>query len=142
MFRKAIFIITLFALFASCKVQWVPDYNAEMEAQISAGAKMTDKLYLDLLDTTVAKRAYSNYSGRYTDIESEINSILLKNEARNKNADFLVICNNLKKAFLDAKSYHKQHQSLVDAEAKLYQAYLAGFWRPLYLSERGLKPKQ
>ena len=142
MLKKAFFIIILFALSVSCKVHWVPDYNAALEAQISAGAKMTDKLYLDMLDTAEVSRRYVLYSNRYNEIESEINSIILKNEARDKNADFLIIANNLKKLFLEAKNDHQQHQLLNDAKARLYQNYLSAAWKPLYLAERGIKPNQ
>ena len=78
-------LVTL--LFLSCRVMLVPEYSSQLEDQISKTAKATDKLYIDMLDVPVNNRTYENFKDRYNEIESEINSIKLKNEARPKNAD-------------------------------------------------------
>jgi hypothetical protein len=124
---------------ASCKVTLVPEYNAQLEDQITNAAKATDKLYIDMLDTPQKSRIYQTFQDRYSDIEAEINSIQLKNEGRPKNGDFLAIIKNLKDAFAEAKKYHKDHTTLSDGEAIAYRATLSGFWKPLYLSEKALK---
>ncbi len=131
----------LFALcmLTSCKVTLVPEYNAQLEDQIANAAKATDKLYIDMLDAPQTQRTYDAVHERYNEIEAEINSIELKNEARPKNEDFLIIIKNLKDAFTEAKKYHKDHATLLDGEAIAYRATLAGFWKPLYAAERGLK---
>jgi len=134
----SIFLLTWSLL--ACRVTLVPEYNAQLEEQIAKTAKATDKLYIDMLDVPLANRSYEAFKDRYNEIESEINSIKLKNEARPKNADFLVINKNLKDAFDEAKKYHKDNSTLSDGEAKAYQSTLAGFWRPLYLAEIALKP--
>jgi hypothetical protein len=124
---------------SSCKVIWVPDYNARLEDQITKTAKANDKLYIDMLDDGPDKRTYDQYKAKYNDIEADINSIYLLNEARNNNNNLLVITNNLKQAFQEAKKYHKDNKTLSDGEIKAYQSTIAGFWKPLYLAERGLK---
>jgi hypothetical protein len=124
---------------SSCKVIWVPDYNAKLEEQITKTAKANDRLYIDMLDDGPDKRNYEHYKEKYNDIEADINSIYLFNEARNNNNDLLVITGNLKSAFQEAKKYHKDNKTLSDGEIKAYQATMAGFWKPLYLAERGLK---
>jgi len=138
--RKVSGILLLVYMLLSCRVTLVPEYNAQLEEQIAKTAKATDKLYIDMLDVPLNNRTYENFKDRYNEIESEINSIKLKNEARPKNADFLVINKNLKDAFEEAKKYHKDNSTLSNGEAKAYQATLAGFWKPLYLAEIGLKP--
>ncbi len=130
----------LVLLFFSCRVTLVPEYNAQLEEQIAKAAKANDKLYIDMMDLTESARNYEKFSERYNEIESEINSIMLKNEARPKNADFLVINKNLKEAFEEAKAYHKESGTLKNGEIKAYQASLAGFWKPLYIAEIALKP--
>ena len=139
--RMPVFLLVTL-LFLSCRVMLVPEYSAQLEDQISKTAKATDKLYIDMLDVPVNNRTYENFKDRYNEIESEINSIKLKNEARPKNADFLVINKNLKDAFDEAKKYHKENSTLADGEAKAYQATLAGFWKPLYVAELALKPRK
>lgn len=132
--------LLLLLLLLSCRVTLVPEYSAQLEDQIAKTAKATDKLYIDMLDVPLNNRTYDSFKDRYNEIESEINSIRLKNEARPKNADFLVINKNLKDAFEEAKKYHKENSTLSDGEARAYQATLAGFWRPLYAAEIALKP--
>lgn len=137
--KKISGIFLIAGLLLSCKVTWVPEYNAHLEEQVAKTAKANDKLYLDMLDVPEANRIYDNFKDRYNEIGSEINSIMLKNEARPKNTNFLAIIKNLKEAFEEAKKYHKDNSTLEDGEIKAYQASLAGFWKPLYLAERALK---
>jgi len=132
-------IFLVVSMLLSCRVTLVPEYNAQLEEQIARAAKATDRLYIDMLDVPLNNRMYDSFKDRYNDIESEINSIKLKNEARPKNADFLVINKNLKDAFEEAKKYHKDNSTLSNGEAKAYQASLAGFWKPLYVAEIALK---
>lgn len=137
--QKLSTILFFLLLFTSCKVMLVPQYSEELENQIANAAKATDKLYIDIMDTPFGERNYQTFSERYNEIEAEINSIQLKNEARPKNGDFLVIIKNLKDAFAEAKKYHKDHNTLTEGEALAYQASLAGYWKPLYISEKALK---
>ena len=136
--KLPVFLFFIFML-TSCKVMLVPEYNAQLEDQISNTAKATDKLYIDMLDTPHGNRTYDTFKERYNEIEAEINSIQLKNEGRPKNGDFLVIIKNLKDAFAEAKKYHRDHTTLSDGEAIAYRATLSGYWKPLYAAERGLK---
>lgn len=138
--RRVPFVLLLIFFLFSCRVTLVPEYSAQLEEQIAKAAKATDKLYIDMLDLAENARTYDKFSERYNEIESEINSIRLKNEARPKNADFLVINKNLKEAFDEAKNYHRENGTLKNGEIKAYQASLAGFWKPLYVAEIALKP--
>lgn len=123
----------------SCHIKLVPTYSAALEQQIADAAKATDKLYLQIIDADEGSRTYAQFKDAYMQIETEINSILLKNEARDKNDNFLKIIDNLKKAFAEAKEFHKTNTTLRQGEAKGYQATLAGFWAPLYIAEMALK---
>ncbi len=137
--RQLSFLLLSTCLLFSCRVSLVPEYNAQLEDQIIKAAKETDKLYIDLLDAAPDLRHYTVAQPRYSEIEAEINSIELKNQGRIKNGDFLVIIKNLKEAFLEAKKFHKDHETLSNGEILAYQATLAGFWKPLYLAEKALK---
>ena len=138
-FKKLSVVLFLAFAIASCKVMLVPEYNAQLDDQITNTAKATDLLYIDMLDVPQSKRTYDSFKERYNEIEAEINSIQLKNEGWPKNADFLVIIKNLKDAFAEAKKYHKDKTTLSDGEALVYRGTLSGFWKPLYVAERGLK---
>lgn len=125
--------------FSQCKVQLVPPYDAGVEQQIVNTAKMNDRLYLEMKEEPVADRTYTKYSSKYLDIESEINSILLKNEARKQSHDLIVITNNLKTLFVQFKDKHKQDATINDADIKLNQLQIAAAWKALLVAERGLK---
>lgn len=137
--KKLSFFLLVVFIFTSCKVTLVPAYDQVLADEISNTAKATDKLYLDMLDTPVATRTYDAFKDQYNAIESEISTIELKNEARPKNHDFLVIIKNLEKAFVEAKKYHKDHSTISDGEAIEYRGTLAAYWKPLYIAEKALK---
>jgi hypothetical protein len=141
-FVQKLLIPVALLVFLSCKVTWVPEYNAQLEDQIANAAKANDKLYLDMLDQPLASRTYANYAAKYNEIEAEINSIQLKNEARKNNGDFLVINKNLREEFAKYRKEHKDDGTLTDGKIKVFRLQIAGFWRPLYMAERGLKIAQ
>ena len=140
--RKLSLLLSISFFFISCRVMLVPEYDAKLEEQISTTAKATDRLYIDLLDATPEQRDYIVVQPRYNDIEADVNSIELKNQGRPKNGDFLAIIKNLKDAFQEAKKFHKEHKTLSNGEIRSYQATLAGFWKPLYLSEKALNQQK
>jgi len=117
----------------------VPAYDAAIEEQIVNTAKLNDRLYLQMKEETGSNRTYNKYSGKYLDIESEINSILLKNQARKQSHDLIVIINNLKTLFTQFKEKHKQDNTVGDADIKLNQLQIAAAWKALLVAERGLK---
>ena len=126
-------------LLFSCRVVLVPEYSAELENQIVQGAKLNDRLYINLLDANPDKRSIQLYADKYAEIESEIHSILLKNETRKKNNDMLVIIRNLDSVFVKYKNHHKSKNTLSDGEIKLNQVYIKDLWKPLLIAESGLK---
>ena len=129
----------LWITFLACKVTLVPPYDAAIEEQIVNTAKMNDRLYLEMKDQAEAERTYTKYSAKYLDIESEINSILLKNQARRQSHDLIVITNNLKTLFIQFKDQHKRDSVIHDADIKLDQLQIAAAWKALLVAERGLK---
>lgn len=124
---------------SACKVQLVPAYNAELEEQIVKTAKMSDMLYLEMMDAASDKKSYSLYADKYLDIESEINSILLKNEVRSNAADNIATVQKLKDYFVKAKEDHKTRTTMSNAEMLLYNEQLKAFWKPVLIAERALK---
>ena len=136
---SSVVLIAFFIALSGCKVALLPPYNAELENQIVNAAKLTDKLYLSIIDAPIDKKLYSDYAEKYLEIEVEINSILLKNETRPKNADFIVIIKNLQDHFKQYKNDHKIKNKLSDAELLIYNEELKGFWKPLVIAERTLK---
>lgn len=127
-------------LFISCRVSLVPAYSDELAKQIESTAKYTDKLYLEIMDTEPAGRAYKNFAAKYRDIEVEINSIVMKNKMRQKGENLLAISKNLLELFLRYKEMHKEKDAAVsDAVLQLNKKFLQDQWTVLLAAEKGLK---
>ena len=136
--RSISWISLYLIVLVSCKVAWVPDYNAAIEDQIIITAQKNDRLYLDMLEAP-APNIYLFYIDRYNDIEAEINSIQLKNEARRKNESMLGIIKNLKEAFQQYRREHREKTTINRGEIMVYQSSIKAFWLPLLNAEHGLK---
>ena len=140
---KALIIFIFFATLAvglnSCSVHLVPQYNADIANQIINGAKMTDRLYLEMIDAPADKKNYALYSEKYIDTETEINSILFYNENREKAKDLAASAKILRDKFVQYKEDHKAKNVLSNGELKVYNEELKGFWAPLLIAEKALE---
>lgn len=134
-FASCIFLVIMVN---SCQVHLVPQYSAELEAQIINGAKITDRLYLEMIDAADDKKNYSLYSDKYLDIETEINSILFKNEARDKAKDIVASVKILRDHFVKYKQDHKTRNTLSNPELILYNEDLRAMWAPVLVEEKAL----
>ena len=84
------------------------------------------------------KKNYSVYSEKYLDIETEINSILFKNQARDKAKDIIASVKILRDKFVKYKEDHKSKNKLSNPELILYNEDLKAFWAPVLVEERAL----
>jgi len=138
LFKDKMFIVLL--LLCSCKASWVPEYSSVLEEKIINGAKLNEKLYLDIAVTSdTNSRNYYSWLTRYNEIELEINSIKFMNETREKNEDMLKLIGNLSNAFSRYKNEHKVNRHLSNGEVLLYSEYMNAYWLPLLKAEIALK---
>ena len=136
--KTSMFLIFLLSVLNSCQVHLVPSYSAELESQIVNAAKMTDKLYLEMIDAPADKKEYAIYSDEYIAIETEIHSILLINQNRDKAKDIVNSVTILSKKFEEYKEDHKKRNTLSNGELKAYNADLQAFWAPVLVEEQAL----
>jgi len=136
---KIILLPFLFICLLACKATFVPPYDASIEAQISKTARLTDALYLQMLDDKESDRKYEKYADKYLDIQVEINSLLLKTQVRLYNKEMLVMVQNLQKLFIQFKEDHKTKMLLKDVDIQLNMMQVNAVWAPLLLAERALK---
>lgn len=132
------FLATVIFLCSACKVSQVPTYDAALQTQIENAAKMTDRLYLEMMNAPAEAKRYMYYQKAYTDIEVEINSILMKNEIRPKAADIVASVKALKEYFEAAKKDHADRDSLSNAEFLIYNEQLKALWKPVLIEEMAL----
>ncbi|MEP6513017.1 MAG: hypothetical protein ABJA79_04070 [Parafilimonas sp.] len=138
--RIFIYSVCCFLLisYTACTVSLLPTYSAELEAQITSTSKMTDMLYLEIMDAPDDKKVYSVYADKYRQIETEINSILLKNEVRTNADDFIASAKALKEYFVQAKEDHKKRNTLSNPELLIYNEQLKALWKPVLIEEMAL----
>lgn len=136
---KVVFVLLLsLTVLSGCKVQLVPVYSAELENQITEGAKMTDMLYMEMMDAPADKRSYDFYAEKYRAIEAEINSILLKNETRAKAEDMVASVKQLRDGFVNARNEHKTKTSLSNPELTILRETFKAYWKPVLIQEHVL----
>ena len=137
-----IFVLLIISIISisACKVTFVPNNDAAIEQQITDAAKENDKLYLELLAASKDKRSYQDYEKEYVQIEVEINSINLKNEARKNNKEMLDIITKLHQHFTKYRNEHKERANNLFTDAMImdYENDMAAFWKALYFAEKNL----
>lgn len=136
---KLIVLIFLGVLLNSCSVHLVPQYNADMEEQIKNGAKMSDRLYLQMITAAPEARFFNMYEEKYLDVQVEINSILFQDEIRPKANDILISMQKLRDYFVKAMEDHRNKKTLSIGELTIYHEQLQAFWRPVLIEELALK---
>lgn len=126
------------ALFG-CRATFVPAYDGSIEEQISKTARLTDALYLHMLDVAEAERIYEFYAPKYQEIQIDINALVLKTQVREKNKDLLIMAQNLQKMFILFKDDHKKKNTLKDVDIQLNMMQINALWAPLLLAEKALQ---
>jgi len=136
---KILLLPFLIICLLACKATFVPPYDASIEAQISKTARLTDALYLQMLDVKETDRKYEKYAAKYLDIQVDINALVLKTQVRDHNTNLLVMVQNLQKMFVQFKDDHKTKGVLSDADVQLNMMQVNAVWAPLLLAEKALK---
>ncbi len=127
-------------LFASCKVTFVPEYDAELSAQIDESAKLVDRFYLEMLETTSNQndgRAFEKFIQGYIDVEVELNSLLNKNKIKPLNENSTRICEITLELWKKYKNEHKTDNSLSDGLIKLNRQTFGDLFYAMQVAEKG-----
>lgn len=135
----SIFFLSIIAL-NSCKVTFIPSYDANISEQIENTSKAVDKFYLSMLETTVASnnsRIFSNFSGQYVNIEVELNSLLNKNKIRPLNENSTRICEITIELWMKYKKEHKSDNTLSDGLIKLNRKTFSDLFFAMQVAEKG-----
>lgn len=138
--------ISIFALLlsmvtiSSCRVQFIPAYDAKIAEQIDATAKAVDKFYLTMLATSTPEnegRAFNKYSEQYVAIEVELNSLLNKNKIRPLNENSTRICEITIQLWQKYKQEHKDDNTLSDGLIKLNNKTFSDIFYAMQVAEKG-----
>jgi hypothetical protein len=140
--KKILLSIFFFSVIAlnSCRVTFIPSYDADISKQIENTAKAVDKFYLSMLEITSASnngRAYNNFSEQYINIEVELNSLLNKNKIRPLNENSTRICEITIQLWMKYKEEHKSDNSLSDGLVKLNRKTFSDLFFAMQVAEKG-----
>ncbi len=109
------FALLITLLFAGCRVQLLPNYDARISSQIVELARKVDQFYLLMLETPEHERSYDHYIEKYVDIESGLNSLLMQNRIKPLNENITRITEITLELWTKHKQEHKQDNTLNDA---------------------------
>ncbi len=116
-----VLILSVFT-FSSCRVTFVPNYDAAIMDQITETAKKVDRFYLGMLETTQPEndgRAFQLFAQQYVDIEVELHALLNKNKIRPLNENSVRICEITLELWIKYKEEHRDDNTLSDGLIKL-----------------------
>ena len=137
-----IFILLVFSVFAfySCRVTFLPSYDASISEQIEITTKQVDKFYLTMLETTTVDnngRSYEKFANQYVDIEVELYSLLNQNRVRPLNENSTRICEITLELWQKYKEEHKTDNTLSDGLIKLNQQTFSDLFFAMQVAEKG-----
>jgi len=124
----------------SCKVTFVPSYDAGISDQIENTSKAVDKFYLSMLETTSTEnngRAFSNFSEQYVNVEVELNSLLNKNKVRPLNEHSTRICEITLELWIKYKEEHRKDNTLSNGLIKLNRKTFSDLFFAMQVAEKG-----
>ena len=127
---------------SACRVSLIPAYDAQIAEQIDATSKTVDKLYLTMLETTVAAdsgRSYAKFANQYVAVEVELNSLLTKNKLRPLNKNSLKIIENTLELWQKYKGEHKADNTLSDGIIKLNRKTFNDLFFAMQVAEKEKK---
>jgi len=134
-----VFLFMTILLFSTCKVTFVPEYDAELSSQIDETAKMVNRFYLEMLETTSNQnegRAFEGFIQGYIDVEVELNSLLNKNKIRPLNDNSTRICEITLQLWAKYKEEHKTDNALSDGLIKLNRQTFSDLFYAMQVAEK------
>ncbi|RIH63464.1 hypothetical protein D1164_19500 [Mariniphaga sediminis] len=141
---RLFFLLTILSLFylASCRVAFIPNYNATISKNIETTAKQVDKFYLTMLEKTTEEdggRNYDKFTEEYVEIEVEINFILNQNKVRPLNKNSTRICEITLELWQKYKKEHKTDNTLSNGLIRLNRKSFSDLFYAMQVAEEGKK---
>ena len=132
-------LLSFLFVFASCKVQLVSNYNADLSNEINTTAKKVDNFYLTMQEIPADKRQFANFSSSYIDIEVDLNSLVTKNRVRPLNVESTRIAEITLKLWEKYKEEHKMDNTLSNGLIRLNKKTFSDMFYAMQVAEEGKK---
>ena len=135
-----VFVILSVLAFNSCRVTFLPSYDASIAEQIEKTTKQVDRFYLTMLETTTEEyngRSFEKFATQYVDIEVELYSLLNQNKVRPLNENSTRICEITLELWQKYKEEHKTDNTLSDGLIKLNRQVFSDLFFAMQVAEKG-----
>ena len=113
--------ITLLLLQSACTVKYVAAFDEGVLDHIFELADRVDKFWGIMLEMPEEERKYNLFMDQYVELESEIRSLLLKNEARPGNEESAEQSRILLELWIEDKEIHRKQNGFNDFLAKRHR---------------------
>ena len=117
--RRLVLLTLLLIAAAACSVKFVADYDAATFDEILKTGKLVDRFYGDMLEAPEAQRKYATYSARYVEVETDIRSLLTRNQVRAKNTESIKINETILTLWMKYKDNHQKNDTYRTGVARL-----------------------
>ena len=131
----AVLMLALLLLSGCADVKLVADYDKEVLADTFALAKRVDLFWANYLGATGEGRRYPAVKEEMIGIEVELNGLLLKNEARDKNKQTTMQVKNVIDIWARSSGLIKSQGSVSNSSATAYRRQMADAFKYIVTGE-------
>lgn len=114
-------VVALALLLAGCAIKLVADYDQPAFEEILRVAKKVDQFYGGLLERPEGQRPYAQFSAQYVDIESDLRSMVTRNQARPLNQESTKISETILELWQKYKAAHQENNGYKTVLANLHR---------------------
>jgi hypothetical protein len=116
--RVAVLLAAAVAL-GGCQIKLVADYDQPTFEEVLRVGKKVDRFYGALLERAEDQRPYAQLSSQYVDIESDIRSLVTRNQSRPLNQESTKISETILELWQKYKAAHQKNNGYKTALATL-----------------------
>ena len=102
-----------------CQIKLVADYDQPTYEEILRLGKKVDQFYGALLERPEGQRAYAQFSPQYVEIESDLRSLVTRNQSRPLNKESTKISETILELWQKYKAAHQKNDGYKTALANL-----------------------
>lgn len=137
MFKKIILLLLISTTLFSCKVMFVPHKDGAMLVAVQHISDQTMDLYTAMMGST--NKTYGTYAAEYTDIQTQVDSVISVNTTRPKAGLILSQARRFQALFAKCKGDHQAKGTLNNGQLASSKKYLWSYLKPWLVSETSLK---
>lgn len=137
MFNKLSIVLVLGLMLFSCRVSLVPSASPQISSLIDRIGDNAASMYNDIRYST--DKGYNTYLPKYDFINSEIDSLIVLDNARGKAKEMIKQDAAIKKHFNIYKDEHQAYGNITNGKVNVYDVYFKSYVDARKVSEKSLK---